>query len=649
MHQRTKPIPGAIPDDHYPQQTFVSQKVEEPKLATHVEGLKGAAAVPWAKVHREAVHRAKLETPSTPSTPAPAPRPRRRWASAPPSARPWNRRRRRPPLHHQITRRCPPNHRASCPSARRRPRPRRKKPSHRAPSDGAFALEGLGAASGGQGRGGGRRARRRAGARCLWRLWRRRAGTCARGLWRVWSASAGAAPAPAPAAPAFTPAPAHRRLAAPARARARARGERAFGRRAARPYQCQWRRRSIKSRRDSIRNVTPRNSRKSTNYWPNTRARKAELVLRLQKKYAAQLGSPAAASPFGQTAAPAASPFGQTPAPAAAASPFGAPAPARPRRPSGWRRRPRPHRSARRPRLRRRPSVAARRRPRPLAAARSGAPLDARRRRHLSFREHVGLGAGAAPAFGSASSLGAAPAFADRRSGLPSGPRAATLDRSCRDLPEVQPHEAWRGRQTAGQVRGPRGQARRAAPEEVRGSARRRGAWVRPARGPRRRLGLRRDVDARRGRRDVRRGGGGAKRRLRWFGGAAGASERLWRRRGGFGGAPRPPRPGRLRRLRRVGPGVRLAGGASAAARPSARRRRRPRSARLPVLAARRRAASAAPRPRRAPASEASAARPRSRRASASRNNRRSAAAARPAAGAAAAPRSGRSFTQFRG
>ena len=55
MHQRTKPIPGAIPDDHYPQQTFVSQKVEEPKLATHVEGLKGAAAVPWAKVHREAV------------------------------------------------------------------------------------------------------------------------------------------------------------------------------------------------------------------------------------------------------------------------------------------------------------------------------------------------------------------------------------------------------------------------------------------------------------------------------------------------------------------------------------------------------------------------------------------------------------------
>jgi len=145
MHQRTKPIPGAIPDDHYPQQTFVSQKVEEPKLATHVEGLKGAAAVPWAKVHREAVHRAKLETPSTPSTPAPAPAPATSSlgfgaafgaALASPAPAPAAPSSTYPPMPSK-----PPS---KLPFGTPAPAPAQKKKA--SPFGGAFALEGLGAA-----------------------------------------------------------------------------------------------------------------------------------------------------------------------------------------------------------------------------------------------------------------------------------------------------------------------------------------------------------------------------------------------------------------------------------------------------------------------------------------------------------------------
>ena len=201
------------------------------------------------------------------------------------------------------------------------PAPAQKKKA--SPFGGAFALEGLGL----EAKAGGRGAAAAGAAPRAPALAGRRAGACARGrLWRVWSARTRARPRPAPAAAqASRP---RRRLALPRlrAARPRPRPRRrpsAAARRSARPRAAATR--DQKSSR-STRNVTLRSSREVDKLLAKYAGKEAELVLRLQKKYAAQLGSPAAASPFGQTAAPAASPFGQTPAPAA--SPFGARAPA---------------------------------------------------------------------------------------------------------------------------------------------------------------------------------------------------------------------------------------------------------------------------------------------------------------------------------
>ena len=637
MHQRTKPIPGAIPDDHYPQQTFVSQKVEEPKLATHVEGLKGAAAVPWAKVHREAVHRAKLETPSTPSTPAPAPAPAPSMGFGAAFGAALDRRRRRPPLHRRPTRRCPPNHRASCPSARRRPRPRKRR--RRAPS----AAPSRSRASGPR--------------------WRPRPRRAPRPRPRPRPPAFALPPAFAPAARARAPAAGlERRRPAPAPARRRRRRSRP------RPHRLLARRaRRARARGDALRQTpaalarprlvaatrAPRSSRSTRSATPRSsasrqitgqirgqggraRATAPEKVRGAARRRRRGAGGvrlagrgvavrtnagagclavrpdtaprPCCIVPFGAPAPAAASPFGQTPAPAARPS-----VAARPRG-ALWRQRVRESVDARRRRRRhvrepsRRASAPARRRPSEL----DGGSLEPRGRapafgKRVGARDRLGY---PGVRFGAAGG--------DARSKVVEIYQKCTPPRSSAKSTNCWPSTRAARRSSS---RGSRRSTRRSSAVAPRPG------W--PARGPRRRLGLRRggvDGPAR-----VRWGGGAAPPvRLRWavgFGAAAGADGRL-RRRGRRA-------DGRLRR-RGAGPGVRLAGGARGGSafggaaglgfRPGGGGVARVRK--LLALAARRRGRLRRRRgARRAPASEGGG-RPRSRRASASRNNRRSAAAA---------------------
>ena len=374
---------------------------EEP-LSTHVEGLKGASAVPWAKVHREAVHASKLQAPRTPTsdlaassaalgvsalsftspeapagptfgkaTPAPAPAAVGFGAafgaaleSTPAPA---------PAavgfggfglgLDSPAPAPMPAKAPGALPFGTPAPAPAAPKAS---PFSNAFKLEGLEAAL------------------------------------EAKTAATGATPAAAPAAPAFgtaTPAPAP---AAPAAALATTpfgtSGTFGAAAPAPPPVPTGFGAPAAGDPRARVvviyQRCNPSKLGEVDKLLAKYAGKEAELVLRLQKKYAAQLGgtagalgspaaaapvfgSPAAASPFGSAPAPAASPFGT----AAAVSPFGAPAPAAS----------------------------------PFGTAPAPAPFGG-----STFGSPAALGTstfggtstlGAAPAFGSPAALGAAPAF----------------------------------------------------------------------------------------------------------------------------------------------------------------------------------------------------------------------------------------------
>ena len=567
MHQRTKPIPGAIPDDHYPQQTFVSQKVEEPKLATHVEGLKGAAAVPWAKVHREAVHRAKLETPSTPSTPAPAPAPAPSMgfgaafgaaldspapAPAAPSSSNY------PPMPSK-----PPS---KLPFGTPAPAPAQKKKA--SPFGGAFALEGLGAALEAKAAAAGA-APAAAPAPAASGGPRRRPYT--RGLWRVWSAGA----PHRRRRPSRPRAPRHRRLARRGARAARPRRRPSAAAGLPRPASV-----SGGDARSKVVEIyqkcNPTKLAEVDKLLAKYAGKEAELVLRLQKKYAAQLGSPAAASPFGQTAAPAASPFGQTPAPAAAASPFARSTPAAAASPFGTTQTPAPAASPFGQTPAASPFGGSAPAPAPFGGSAFGSPstLGAGAAGTSAFGSTSSLGAGAAPAFGSAVEPGRRAGLRDQL-GLRGRGRRRARSKVVEIYQKCNPTKLGEVDKLLAKYAGREAELVARLQKKY---AAQLGGGAAPAFGQPAALGGGSAFGA-----TSTLGGGGAT-----FGGAAAAPSsasaawrrgvhgRVWRRRGGADGRWRRGAPtGGFGAPRRRAPAFGSAARRSAAARPSARRRRR--------------------------------------------------------------------------